>query len=123
MAKHGRISHYQGTLRSMVTQAADSRFDFYFHVTGSTTQLRKFTYLWQALASYTVAYHVTDPEVLWLPVGPSGRGRAKRPLMPWSVVLFGRGRITSILAGRRAGSGHRCEGVRGNGDVPPHRQH
>ncbi len=63
---------YQGTVRSMVIRAADSTFDFYFHITGSTNPLRTFTYLWQAPASYTVAHHVTEPEVLWETVVASG---------------------------------------------------
>jgi len=42
--------HYQGTVRSMVVQAPDDTFDFYFHISASTTQLRHFTYLWQVTA-------------------------------------------------------------------------
>ena len=63
---------YQGTVRSMVIRAPDSTFDFHFHITGSTAELRTFTYLWQIPTSYTVAHHVTEPGVLWRPDGPSG---------------------------------------------------
>ena len=63
---------YQGTVRSMVVQAPDDTFDFYFHIKPSSAQLRSFTYLWQTPTSYTVAHHVTEPGVLWRPDGPSG---------------------------------------------------
>jgi hypothetical protein len=63
---------YEGTVRSMVIRAPDDTFDFYFHITPSTARLRTFSFLWQTPTSYTVAYHVTDPVVLWRPSGPSG---------------------------------------------------
>ena len=33
--------------------------------------LRSFEFSWQAPAAYTVAYHVTDPELPFAPAGPS----------------------------------------------------
>ena len=62
---------YQGTVRSMVIQAPDNTFDFYFHITTSSGSLKNFSFEWQTRASYTVAYHVTDPVLLWSGEGPS----------------------------------------------------
>jgi len=64
---------FQGAVRSMVIKAPDSTFDFYFHITTSSSLLQSFNYVWQVPASYTVAYHVADPVVsAWRPDGPSG---------------------------------------------------
>lgn len=62
---------YQGTVRSMVIRAPDNTFDFLFHFTTTSGLLRSFSYSWQAPASYSVAYHVTDPELPFAPSGPS----------------------------------------------------
>jgi PEP-CTERM motif len=62
---------YQGTVRSMVIRAPDNTFDFLFHFTLTSGTLRSFSYAWQAPASYSVAYHVTDPELPFAPEGPS----------------------------------------------------
>jgi hypothetical protein len=63
---------YQGTVRTMVVKATDNTFDFYFHIAPSSGALSGFGIRWQVPASYTVAYHVTDRELLWAPAGPSG---------------------------------------------------
>jgi hypothetical protein len=62
---------YQGTVRSMVIRAPDNTFDFHFHITTSSGLLKNFSFEWQTPASYTVAYHVTDPVLLWSGEGPS----------------------------------------------------
>jgi len=64
---------YRGAVRSMVIRAPDNTFDFYFHFTTSegSGPLGKFDLSWQVPTSYTVAYHVTDPELLFAPQGPA----------------------------------------------------
>jgi hypothetical protein len=57
--------------KSRLVRAPDDTFDFYFHITTSSSSLKGFRFNWQALASYTVAYHATDPELLWIGEGPS----------------------------------------------------
>jgi len=63
---------YRGTVRSMVILAPDHTYDFYFHITTSAGQLKSFEFAWQVPTSYTVAYHVLDPEIVYAPEGPSG---------------------------------------------------
>ena len=58
---------YRGTVRAIVIKAPDNTFDFYFHIAPSGGTLGDFDIRWQVPASYTVAYHVTDPELLWAP--------------------------------------------------------
>jgi hypothetical protein len=58
---------YQGTVRAIVIKAPDNTFDFYFHFARSAGTLGNFTLHWQVPASYTVAYHVTDPGILMVP--------------------------------------------------------
>jgi hypothetical protein len=62
---------YQGTVRTIVIRALDNTYDFYFRITPTTAPLRTFEFSWQAATSYTVAYHATDPEMLFLPAGPA----------------------------------------------------
>jgi len=62
---------YKGTVRSMVIKAPDNTFDFYFHFDPSSGVLGDFGARWQVSTSYTVAYHVTDQELLWAPAAPS----------------------------------------------------
>jgi hypothetical protein len=57
---------YQGTVRTIVIRALDNTYDFYFRITPTTAPLRTFEFSWQAATSYTVAYHATDPEMLFL---------------------------------------------------------
>jgi hypothetical protein len=58
---------YRGTVRAIVIKAPDDTFDFYFHIARSAGTLGDFDLRWQVPASYTVAYHVTDPELLFVP--------------------------------------------------------
>jgi hypothetical protein len=67
-----REDAYQGIVRTMVVKAPDNTFDFYFHFDTSSGPLSSFGARWQVPTSYTVAYHVTDRELLWAPAGPSG---------------------------------------------------
>jgi hypothetical protein len=62
---------YQGTIRAIVIKAPDDTFDFYFHIDTSSAVLSGFVTRWQVPTSYTVAYHVTDPELVWGLSGPA----------------------------------------------------
>jgi hypothetical protein len=62
---------YQGTVRAIVIKAPDDTFDFYFHIDTSSAVLSGFVTRWQVPTSYTVAYHVTDLELVWGLSGPA----------------------------------------------------
>jgi len=62
---------YRGTVRSMVIKAPDDTFDFYYHIDASSAVLSGFVTRWQVPTSYTVAYHVTDRELVWGLSGPA----------------------------------------------------
>lgn len=62
---------YQGTVQTKVIRAADNTFDFYFRFEVTSGRLHTFDYEWQKPVSYTVAYHVQEPDLPWAPDGPS----------------------------------------------------
>lgn len=50
---------YRGTVQAKVIHAPDDTYDFYFHITLSSGEIRDFDSVWQTPASYTVAHHAT----------------------------------------------------------------